>query len=272
MKRLLRQSVNLIPSRARYWIKSMPGIALLQRWLVNSVLSGEPFVHVINSGPARGLRFEVMLPNDKMIWSGTFEPEFAEALARGVTAGDVCYDIGGYRGYMSGILALAGASRVIVFEPLAENVRALKKLRELNPELPLQIQQCAVGKDDGEIGFKVMPDRSMGKIASSGFQRGKEAVEEIRVPITKLDTLLSEGGLPVPNLVKIDVEGAEIDVLDGATKTLKELTPKVFLEAHSRALANECTSRLRVYGYVVQQLESGEVAAESARHLVARRK
>ena len=54
MKEVLRKSVNLIPLRARHGIKHLPGIAAGQRWLVNRVLSGEPFVHTINAGPARG--------------------------------------------------------------------------------------------------------------------------------------------------------------------------------------------------------------------------
>jgi len=272
MKWLLRQSVNLIPSRVRFWIKSIPGIAALQRWLVNAVLSDEPFVHVINSGPASGLRFEITLPNDKAIWSGTFEPEFAEALARSVAPGDVCYDIGGYRGYMSGVLALAGARRVLVFEPLSENIVALEKLCQLNPNLPLQIQQCAVGKVDGEVFFQVMPDRSMGKIATSVLDAEIKPIEEIQVPVATVDTLVFERQLVAPNLLKIDVEGAELDVLDGAAKTLNEISPRIFLEAHSQTLAEACAVRLTGHRYVVRQLESKTVAPDFARHLVAERK
>src|ERR1035437_3995460 len=110
MKTLLRNSVNLLPASTRHWIKHIPGVAAGQRWVVKHLLSGEPFVHVINAGPACGLRFEVTLPDDKAIWAGTFEPEFSQMLHDAVRQGDVCYDIGGYRGYMSGVFALAGAS------------------------------------------------------------------------------------------------------------------------------------------------------------------
>ena len=70
IKKLLRTSVNAVPSRARNWIKHIPGVAGLQRYLVNRFLSGAPFVHTINSGPAAGLTFEVLLPLDKAIWAG----------------------------------------------------------------------------------------------------------------------------------------------------------------------------------------------------------
>src|ERR1700722_2389938 len=141
MKQFLRASVNALPLSVRHWIRHIPGVAALQRWLVNRFLSGESFVHTINAGPACGLRFEVTLPADKAIWAGTFEPEFSQTLHDSVHPDDICYEIGGYRGYMSGVFALAGASRVIVFEPLPDNIVRLQRLLDLNPNLPLQLKQ-----------------------------------------------------------------------------------------------------------------------------------
>ncbi len=269
MKKLLRASVNALPASTRHWIKHIPGVAAGQRWLVRRVLSGEPFVHVINAGPANGLRFEVTLPDDKAIWSGTFEPEFSQTLHDAVHPGDVCYDIGGYRGYMSGVFALAGASRVIVFEPLPDNLARLKRLAELNPQLPLQIEPMAVGRTDGEVRFKIMPDQSMGKLADSTFQVERTTALEIPVQLTRLDTCIFEHGLPRPSLMKIDVEGAEADVLDGAARTLKEFHPRILIEAHSELLAEHCTERLRGLGYQIHQLEPGRLEPENPRHLLA---
>ena len=268
MKRLFRSSVNLLPSVSRRWIRHVPLVAGIQRWLLDRFVSGEPFIHKINAGPAKGLRFEVTLPQDKAIWAGTFEPEFSKVLAEAVQPGDVCYDIGGYRGYMSGVLALAGA-RVIVFEPMPDNIVALKTLVTLNPELSLQIRECAVGSIDGEIGFKIMPDPSMGKVSNSALQSDTTATREISVPVLRLDTLVFADGARAPSLLKIDVEGAEVDVLDGAARTLKQFAPKIFLEAHSSALAEECASRLRSLDYSVRQLESEGLAPEQTRHLLA---
>src|SRR4051812_24419223 len=169
--------------RTRSWIKHIPGVASLQRLVVRTLLAGEPFLHTINAGPAKGLRLQVRLPEDKALWSGTFEPAFAASLAAAVRAGDVCYDIGGYRGYLSGVLALAGASRVVIFEPLPANIAALRSLIELNCELPLQLEETAVGCVDGDIEFKIMPDGSMGKLASSHFQREQPCVSRITVQV-----------------------------------------------------------------------------------------
>jgi FkbM family methyltransferase len=233
------------------------------------VLSGAPFVHVINAGPASGLHFEVTLPDDKAIWAGTFELEFSQILHGTVRKGDVCYDIGGYRGYMSGVFALAGASRVIVFEPLPDNLKRLNRLQELNPELPIQIEEMAVGKSDGEATFKIMPDQSMGKLVDSAFQVDRTMAHEISVQITRLDTCIYGRGLPRPNLIKIDVEGAEVDVLDGAMHTLQECRPRLLIEAHSESLAWQCSQRLLPLGYQISQLEQETIASEQPRHLAA---
>lgn len=269
MKKLLQISVNACPMAVRHWIKHIPGVAALQRWLIRTTLSGEPFVHQINAGPARGLRFEVTLPLDKAIWAGTFEPEFSKILVESVRPGDVCYDIGGYRGYMSGVFALAGAGKVIIFEPLSANIRALKRLIELNPGLPLELMEKAVGNRDGEVSFKIMGDASMGKLSASSFQADVAASREITVDINCLDTLVFAQKLPPPNVIKIDVEGAEVDVLDGAVRTLREYRPRLLVEAHSESFAEQCAQRLRALGYNLRQMEKPPLRPDEYRHLIA---
>jgi hypothetical protein len=115
MRVFLQNSVNYLPAPLRPWVRYVPGVAALQRLLVDRVLAGKTFLHTINAGPAAGLRFEVTLPLDKAVWAGTYEPAFALAIARRVRPGDVCYDIGAYRGYMTGVMAIAGASKVFAF-------------------------------------------------------------------------------------------------------------------------------------------------------------
>jgi len=268
-KKLLRSSVNFLPMRLRALVKNIPVLAAFQRWLVQSVLSGEPFLHTINAGPAKGLRFEVLLPLDKAIWTGTYESDVANAISQGVHPGDVCYDIGGFRGYMAGVMALHGAGEVIVFEPLPVNQEALGRLCDLNAKLPIEIRPNAVGKVDGVIGFKVMTDLSMGKLQTSCFQPGALMKEEIQVTIRSLDSLVACGEIRHPNLMKIDVEGAELDVLLGAANILRDSRPLIYLEAHSAKLENACTQELEKHRYNVRRLESKEPQSEQTRHLIA---
>ena len=268
LKSILGEGVNYIPYSLRPWIKSIPGIARLQRWLVTRFLSDQPFVHTINVGPASGLRFEVSLPLDKAVWTGIYEPEFITALVEHIKAGDICYDIGGYRGYISGVMALAGALKVFVFEPLPANQRAVCRLCELNPKLPINVIAVALGNIDGPALLKVMPDSSMGKLANSSFQADATVLGGIPVTVRQIDSLLQNCEIPPPNVVKIDVEGGELDVLSGALEMLRMSRPTIFLEAHGSALEKACSQQLLRLGYKIRSIEREIADEESARHLV----
>lgn len=261
--------MNAVPLPVRSWIKHLPVVAGTQRWFVKHVLSGDTFLHTINAGPAAGLRFEISLPKDKAIWTGMVEPEFSTALRDGTRPGNVCYDVGGYRGYMSGVMALAGARQVITFEPLTENIAAIRRLMELNRHLPIQIQEIAVGKCDGEVQFSTMADPSMGKLTTSAFQTGAEVLKSVTIRMQRLDTLVFEKGLPRPDVIKIDVEGAEADVLRGAERVLSEYRATIFIETHSASLRQECSQLLVDLGYRVRQLDSEQLKSAETSHLVA---
>jgi FkbM family methyltransferase len=268
MKNVLNSTINLVPFRLRQHIRQMPGLASLQRWLLTHATSDEPFVHRINAGPAKGTRFEISLPADKAIWAGTYELQFAQAIAKHTTVGVVCYDIGGFRGYMSAVMAVRGASRVVVFEPLPANHQAMNRLRAINPDFPIEVVAAAVGDADGVARFKVMPDSSMGKLAISKFQSIAESEKEIEVRICQLDSLVERNEIPAPGLIKVDVEGAEFVVLQGARRTLAAHRPILFMEIHSRQLEEQCTQMLSALNYNVVRLEREVVAEEDTRHLV----
>jgi len=194
-------------------------------------------------------------------------------VAESVRQGDVCYDIGAHRGFFSGVFALAGAGRVIAFEPFPENCTQLQCVFAQNPDLPLTLEQTAIGKEDGIVEFNVMPDSSMGKLASSSFQSDIESAGVLKVSVRSLDSLISDGKYPAPQIIKIDVEGAEVDLLEGARNILLTKKPLLFIEAHSKSLAAECTTLLEGLDYRVSVFEDEAGREESATldvcHLVA---
>jgi FkbM family methyltransferase len=271
LKALLRNSVNCLPYSVRCNLRRVPGIAAIQRLMVQKLLIGE-FVHRINLGPAAGLKMTINLPDDKAMWAGIFEPRFASALAAAVPAGKVCYDIGGYKGYMSGVMALNGAASVHIFEPLPANLASISSLCALNPQLAMTLHSCAVGASNGFMQLHVMPDTSMGKLANSSFQPNAVPAESIEVKIISLDSMHACGHLPPPSLIKIDVEGAEVSVLLGATDLLRIHRPTIFLEAHSEELEIDCRSILEANSYQVDRLDPGELPKDETRHLVAKSK
>jgi FkbM family methyltransferase len=275
IKKLLRQSVNLIPWKMRDQIRRVPGLAALQRWVVRQFISGESFVHEINAGPGKGLKVMIRLPEDKGLWTGTYETFFVGAIATAVKVGSTCLDIGSYHGFVGGVMAQRGAAKVVCFEPLPQNVAVIKGLIGLNPRLNLTVRAEAVGNQDGTTAFEIMPQGSMGKLAGSTFQTGCRGVESVSIPVRSLDSLLAEGAFSAPNLIKIDVEGAETSVLAGACKLLTTGNPVVFIEAHSVELEKNCKRMLHEAGYEVEELAgsgASSLAQAGVSHLKAWKK
>jgi FkbM family methyltransferase len=255
--RILRNSVKLVPWSFRSRVKKLPVAARVQRFITDRLLRGRSFLHTIDAGPARGLKMWITLPEDKQLWTGTYESAFAAVLRRFVRPGDICVDVGGYHGFFSGVLALAGASAVHTFEPLPANVTHIRSLIAANPGLPISLHRMAVGAEVGDTDFIVMPEASMGKLSLSSFQPERRGPEIIRVRVETIDHLVETGIVPVPNVMKIDVEGAEMQVLRGAERVLRTRRPPLFVEIHSHQLAHECATLLTTFGYHVRVLEAG---------------
>ncbi len=254
MRELLRKSIALVPWRWRTEIKDIPLVSHLQRWLLARFLEGREFVHTVDAGPARGLRYPITLPDDKGIWTGTYESELATLVASATRQGEPALDIGGWKGFFGGVMALAGASRVQIFEPMPANCAQIRRMIELNPGLPIELVEAAVSDAEGPLEFEVMPQSSMGKLTASSFQAGRNG-QRIEVRAVALDNLLEEGKIQPPSVIKIDVEGAELLVLRGAIKLLTEHRPVLFMEVHSPELARGCRSLLQQAGYDIRILE-----------------
>ncbi|MDN3655858.1 FkbM family methyltransferase [Ferruginibacter paludis] len=248
--------VEMVPFSLRTRIKNMPGLKQLQSILLSKWINNEAFVAVISGGPAKGLVFPVQMPQDKLMWIGTWEIEFAEALRNAVKPGWVCFDIGGYKGYYGGVMALKGASEVFIFEPMPANATKIKKLIELNASLPIRLQELAISDTCGKAVFKLMPEETMGKLEASSFQREDEEIKKLSVECVTLDELMKRG-IPEPDFIKIDVEGAEEFVLKGAVELLQRKRPYLMIEVHSPEIGKRCQAILSNHYSNITVLETG---------------
>jgi FkbM family methyltransferase len=255
--KLLQSAARLIPYRLRSCIRHTPGLKQLQQFLMRQYLDGTSFVHNIKGGPADGLNYPVALPQDKQIWLGNYEQNFCEALAAQVIPGMVCYDIGGYRGFFSGVLGRQGAGSIAVFEPFPANQLQIRAMIQLNPSLPITLYPFALADKAGSTSFAVMPEGSMGKLEESKFDSGDHPFGIITVQVETLDELIRSRALSPANLIKIDVEGAELLVLKGAEGLIETHHPVLFIEAHSRELARGCSDFLLARGYQIKVMETG---------------
>ena len=241
---VLRYSIRLVPGRLRGMIRSIPGVAAAQRAVINAVGRNEEFEHEIDYGPAKGLRMPMRLPDDKGFWKGTYEEGFCARLGAAVRPGDVCCDIGAFRGYTAGVMALAGASAVCAFEPAPLNQQAVRRVIALNPNLPIKIVEAAVGAEEGAIRITIHEDASMNFIGEDGS--GRPAME---VKMVTLDRMVASGALESPQLLKIDVEGAEASVLRGAANALRTSVREIFVELHHDEARQECEGLLSEAGF-----------------------
>ncbi len=105
----------------------------------------------------------------------------------------------------------------------------IEPLKEFESHLKLILEQyrgsyllCAAGSHSGMVAFNVHKDHMDGSSLYKETMGTEADGDEITVPMIRLDDVLKEKGLGGPFLIKIDAQGAELDVLEGAQHTLPE--------------------------------------------------
>jgi FkbM family methyltransferase len=188
--------------------------------------------------------------------SGNLEVEVQEALVRRLGPGDVVYDIGANLGFFSLIAArLVGPEgRVFAFEPAPENVEAIRSNAELNRIDNVAVIPRAVSSRAGTARLQIVDDQSWSRLEEFGEHPDTERVLEVET--VAIDGLVESGELPPPTLVKIDVEGAELVVLEGMRATIERHRPAIVCELHGTH--REVAAALAAHDYRVVNLEGPE--------------
>lgn len=186
----------------------------------------------IQEGVGQGLRFNAGASAASFVLGSSqrLEQTTLRALLKG---GVTFYDVGANVGFFTVMAArlLGRNGRIFCFEPLATNCRQIQHNAALNGFENISIKPVALGKIDGEATFWTSAEPTWGKLASTGTLPDKMA-GEIKVPVRRLDTIVADEKLPSPDVIKIDVEGAEVDVLLGATAILQRNRPALLIELH----------------------------------------
>lgn len=212
----------------------------------------------IASGRAAGLTIMAWNADPSMV-SGNYEAPVQRAVADHLDAGDVFYDIGANIGFFSFIAArcVGEPGRVYAFEPLPRNVRAIRR-GALRNDFEIEVFPYAVGAFNGDAELRKARHIGGAMLASAGMP--PDDVGRVTVKIVRLDHAIRQYGLRPPTLVKIDVEGAELDVLQGMPDTLRRHRPKILLELDDASLPElRCRTRavaafLHRHGYEVSTL------------------
>jgi FkbM family methyltransferase len=212
----------------------------------------------IQKGLGRGLRFNGANSAVGFLL-GTHDLEVQYALFRLLRPGMTVYDIGANVGFTALLAAkqVAPGGRVICFEPLAGNAERIVHNASLNGFRFIQVRRTAVGREDGEAEFVLSRSPTWGRLAGAGTTPLQAGV--IRVPVRSLDSLAHDDHLPPPDLIKMDVEGAEAEVIAGGQAFLAKARPVLVIELHHTY--QEVLESLKGLDYTVRFLaRTGDVA------------
>ncbi len=201
---------------------------------------------LVNNIPVVG-QIQLKLPNGKQLilvsdgcdslasrifWSGIqgFEPETIRLFLHLAKNAETVFDIGAHVGLFALLAAIGGEHRTIyAFEPVPRIIRYLETNVAVNFAQNVKIIPHAATNCDGEI-LLYIPDSIRLPATASTLSSYRSHTAEITVPATKLDTFARQNHLSQIDLVKIDAEGAEDKVLDGARFVLERDNPTIICE------------------------------------------
>lgn len=211
----------------------------------------------IRSGILKG--YELTVPSLERLayFRGTYEPHIAEYLQSKIKRGDVVYDVGANCGYLSMLMAklVSEQGQVISFEPVPKNVAAIQQNLAKNKVSNVRLVQNAVSDSFGTISFATYGNSLIGHIEGVNEKQGSDA-QFVTMDATTLDMSVYENELPVPSLIKIDVEGAEEKVLLGGERLFEEKKPIVLAEIRKNQF-DRILSYMKNFGYECELLEGG---------------
>jgi FkbM family methyltransferase len=159
--------------------------------------------------------------NDKI-----HEPVATDLFIDNIESNSVVFDIGGHLGYFSCLSSkLAPDGNVHVFEIDPKCYNLIEKNLKLNNISNVKINNYAVSDHNG---FEKIP---LLENPNAGLKMNSNAKDYVDVKAIQIDDYVSENNV-VPNFIKIDVEGAELKVLNGMKKVLKQNNLKLLVEIH----------------------------------------
>ena len=202
-----------------------------------------------------------------IIGSKKYENAFGSELLATISQGDIVWDVGANVGYYTQLIAtkVDRSGQVIAFEPFSNN---FQKLSERTRDLEnVSCYELALGLKNSS-GFGVLGTDELG--ATNSVTNDKKSDDSVPIKIFTGDDLIGDG-IHQPDVIKIDVEGAELDVLKGLSNYLETANRLfIFVEVHFEQLdkrgykngAKQLVALLKKFGYEVQWIDRSHIKAE----------
>jgi FkbM family methyltransferase len=190
------------------------------------------------------------------------DPVHARFIDRWVQRDSIVWDVGGNMGLFSFPAALkASAGHVYSFEPDVDLARNLIRSLARNPALKITVSPAALSDADGMASFLIAAyGRSMNKLDGVGPWHDDlfVASQKRSVATLRMDTVAKS--FQLPNIIKIDVEGAEMKVLGGGRETIARARPVILIEG-PKELWSQMTEFFRGLDYILYDGQAENPAA-----------
>lgn len=193
-------------------------------------------------GPLRGKKW-IVGSSVHGCWAGTYEVDILAAFASAIKPGSCIYDVGANVGIFTLLASIktGPTGKVYAFEPFPRNARYLRRHIELNQLQNCCVMEVAASDAEGIQKLSTSCEYSMCRFSPDG---------DLAVSCVTLDACIyGEKKLRPPNVIKMDVEGAEFFALQGATRALSEYHPSLFIEIHGTDQHRDCHDFLAAKGY-----------------------
>lgn len=184
-------------------------------------------------------------------FSANYEGDSFEFIKRHVKSKGVCIDIGAHFGIYTLILSKYFNCRVYSYEPTPYTASILLKNIEYNHVAEkVTVFQKAVSAKNGQATFLVQD--TAGSVANSlvNYWHSDENKKQVTVDVVSIDSAFENIEY---DFLKIDAEGAEYDVLLGATQTVRKYQPIIMLGLHPKAIKANGHSLKLIWDWIVAE-------------------
>jgi FkbM family methyltransferase len=236
-------------------LRNVPLLGNLAHRLSHGVLSSDEKVWArVQQGVGAGLWLELNPRTGQHYLHGEVEPLVQTVLTEHLKPGMVFYDLGANIGFFSLIAArLVGETgKVFSFEPDPEVTSRLHRNIERNGFTNVKVIEAGIWSESGLVRFIAAdgssPDRGVGR-----FVAGDCGSAGISTQCVALDDFVCSA--PPPDVIKCDVEGAEVEVFCGAENLLTSRHPLILCEMHSEANDTLLRERFGRLGYVLKSMD-----------------
>ena len=184
---------------------------------------------------------------------GTYERKQSDKFAEYCRNSKSFWDLGAHVGYYSMLYhAKNPTGKIAAFEPSEINVKLFRRHMSLNKITDYKLFDVAVSDKEGMLSFKKTRTTVAGKLDEAG---------EMKVKAVKLSKMFETNEIPFPDLVKMDIEGAEENVLKDMQTMFAEKKPVLFVSTHGKQVHLNCVALLKEMGYQLTPLDKPDLDA-----------